>query len=511
MGIYVTETGFDKRTFQQLVVYYTTLFKSIWGTEVDLNPEQATGQLLDFLASTDAQGWDVAQDIYTSNDVRNAVGVSLDNNVGALIGILRQDATKAIVLNTVFFGTEGAVVPSLTARVRNTTTIDADRVTFSLDNDVTILQAAAREIWYSVDFDVLNTYSIELDGDVKAIGAQADASAVVDAFVTLLEAEGPQVYNAANVDVGGLPQLRVWFSQVISDPLSSTFDAGATLKMDVEKFGSPGNVTALTEGFINVDVGFIDQIAVGSTGWAEVYNTDPKTVNTGTGVELDPEYRKQLQFGIASSGLATESAIRRVVLNQVAAVLTCIVRSNRTLVALPAPPPTNGQQPKSFQTYVDGVGPLVGAPTADQQLLANAIFEAAGAGIEIFGTEGPIDVIDDDGGLQVAFYSLVATTAIDVIVNRDLYEEFNPYPVDGDDQIKAALVAYTAEQWVIDKDVIPSRLLAPMYISVLGIGEAFITCRINGSGDPFTTDVIPIDAFNIASLEVADIIVQDIP
>ncbi|MCK5235759.1 MAG: baseplate J/gp47 family protein, partial [Deltaproteobacteria bacterium] len=313
MGIYVTETGFNKRTFTQLEAYYTKVLKSVFGDDADLNPAQAAGALLDYLSSTDAQTWDALQDTYTANDVRNAVGVSLDNNTGALINVLRQDATKAQVQNVVLFGDEGVVVPA-GKRARNSTTIDVDRVTFELDADTTITQTACRGAWFSVDYDALNTYIITLDTDPKNIGNQASAEAVVDAYVALLEAEGPQVYNAEKVLVDGVYQLRVWFDATVNNPASNAFDVGALTNMVLEEFGSPGNFTALLEGYVGVGVGFISEIATGVSGWLRVYNTDAKVLNTGTGIELDPEYRLRLQLGVAASGFATEDAIRRVVL-----------------------------------------------------------------------------------------------------------------------------------------------------------------------------------------------------
>jgi len=509
MGTYVTETGFNKRTYEELVTYYTSIFKSVFGDDVDLDPVQATGALLDYLASTDAQTWDALQDTYTANDLRNAVGVSLDNNIGALINVLRQDATKAQVHNVVLFGYEGVTVPA-GKRARNTTTIDADRVTFELDADTLITQFNAREAWFSVDYDIANTYIITLNSEAKYIGSQASAEAVVDAYVTLLEAEGPQVYNAEKVLVDGTYQLRVWYDATINNPLETAFDVGAAINnMVLEEFGSPGNFTALLEGYVGVGVGFISEIATGVSGWLRVYNTDPKVLNTGTGVELDPEYRLNLQLGVSASGFATEDAIRRVVLNDVAAVSACIVKSNRTITAFPPGAPTNGQQPKSFQTYVDGIGPLIGPPTTEQQELAEAIFKAAGHGIEIFGTEGPIEVQDDDGETQEVYYSEIVGTEIEAHVSRGKYEEFNPYPLDGDDQIKTAMAAYATANWFLDKDVIPSRLITPVYISVPGIGEMYIECRIKGVGS-YSTDPIPITGTAVATLDASDISIQDI-
>jgi hypothetical protein len=514
MGKYVTETGFNKRTYQDLVEYYTTIFKSVFGDDVNLDPEQATGALLDYLASTDAEVWDVAQDTWTANDVRNAVGVSLDNNIGALINVLREDATKAQVRNVVCFGDQGTIVPTGT-RVRNSTTLDADRVTFETDADVTIDAAAAREVWYEVDLQSgLAQYLITMDAQVYSItGDFPNEEQPIDALAAAVNAAVPQLFNAEKIfNDDGEPRLRVWYDQTIpeSQPIP-TFAIGATQNMNVDQFGSPVDVTALLEGFVAVGIGFISEIATGVTGFKSVYNTDSKTLGTGTGVELDPAYRKRLQLSITGTGLATEDAIRRVVLNDVQAVSACVVRSNRTMTAFAAGAPFNGQAPKSFQTYVDGVGVLSGPPTEVQQALAEAIFKAAPAGIEIFGTEGPIEVEDDDGEKQNVYYSIVQGVAIEVNVYRDKYEEFNPYPTNGDQLIKDALVAYARDNWVLDKDVITSRLIPPIYLAVQGVGEVQIEARIKGSGDPFSSDTIPIDSTSVATLDETDITVADIP
>jgi hypothetical protein len=501
MTEYVTETGFTKKTFEELKAYYETVLKSIFGKDIDLDPEQAAGQLLDDLASTEAQLWDIAQDIYTSNDLNKAVGVALDNNVGSLLGILRQDATKAKVQNVVLYGSEGTVVTT-GKRARNSTNVDSERVYFELDANATITQTACRDARLSIDFDVTNTYTLTIDGTAYNVGVQANAGDVADAMVVELLAGG---FNAEKVfDADNNPLIRVFYGDGV-EGASATFDLQGTSNLVVEEFGSPGNFTALREGFVSVGEGFISEIATGQSGWARVYNIDPKVVGTGTGVELDPEYRARLAIGASATGFATENAIRKWVLNQIPSVSACVVASNRTLTPFAAGAPTNSQPGKSFQTYVDGVGPLSGAPTEDQQVLAEAIFEAAPAGIEIFGTEGPIEVEDDDGQLQPVYYSTIQGISIDVHVGRVLYEEFNDYPADGDDLIKDALITYARDNWGLGKDVIPSRLIVPIYNNVSGIGSMVISARINGSGDPFSTDTIPIGSASVATLDIANI------
>lgn len=512
MGKYVTENGFDKRTFEQLTEYYTVVFKSVFGEDIDLNPEQGAGALLDYLATTDAETWDTANDIYTANDVRQAVGVSLDNNIGALINVWRQDASKAEVQKVAFFGDEGAVVTAGN-RVRNATNVTADRRTFDVDADVTITKANAREAWYSVDLQAgpVN-YSITLNGDAYDVfGLFPTEATAIDGFVNLIEAELPQKFNAERVDTDDGSRLRVWWNaSVPSLPATDGFSMDSETFMVIDKFGSPGSVTALLEGFVSLGPGFINEIATGVSGWSGVYNTDSKLVGTGVGIELDPSYRQRLQIGISSSGLATEDAIRRTILNDVTAVATCIVRSNRTLTALAAGAPTNSQAAKSFQSYVDGIGAFTGTATANQQLLADAIFKAAPAGIEIFGTEGPIVVVDDDGEDQNTYYSIVQGVSIEVAVSRDLYEEFQSYPIDGDDLIRDACVEYARINWVLGKDVITSRLATPIYVSVPGVGEVQIRARIKGVGN-YSTDTIPIDSVSVATLEATDILVESIP
>ncbi|MCK5237723.1 MAG: hypothetical protein KAR06_12165, partial [Deltaproteobacteria bacterium] len=133
----------------------------------------------------------------------------------------------------------------------------------------------------------------------------------------------------------------------------------------------------------------------------------------------------------------------------------------------------------------------------------------AGAGIEIFGTEGPIEVIDDDGETQDVYYSEIVGTEIEARVTFKKYEEFNPFPATGEDQIKAAMTAYTTANWTLDKDVIPSRLITPVYASVVGIGEMVIECRIKGVGS-YSPDQIPISGTAVATLDASDIDVVDI-
>ncbi len=166
----------------------------------------------------------------------------------------------------------------------------------------------------------------------------------------------------------------------------------------------------------------------------------------------------------------------------------------------------DGLPPKSFEVIVQGGG---------DQAIADAILAYAPAGIESYGTINT-SAVDSKGTSHPIAFTRPSDVYIFVNIEYEKYEEFNPFPVDGEDQIKQAIVD-AGNAYQPNQDVIPSSQKVPIYQKVQGVGEIRITCGY--SADPndvipplgYSEDKIPIGVRETALFELSRITVVNTP
>jgi len=184
------------------------------------------------------------------------------------------------------------------------------------------------------------------------------------------------------------------------------------------------------------------------------------------------------------AGNATDEAIKNALLNEVDGVTSASVTSNRNLLV-----DGEGRPGKSFEAVVEG------GTDAD---IALEIWETMPSGIEPFGSTTEI-IIDSQGNNQTIKFSRPTPLYIHIKVKRAFNTE-EPYPSDGDQQIKDNIVAWAALNINVGDDVIRQRISDPVY-DVPGIGTIEIT--IDDTPNPGDAPTLLEQNIIVASREFA--------
>jgi len=480
MGFFIDENGFNKKTFEELKIEWETIFKELFGDDIDLDPSGAFGQLVGSFAQREADLFDGAEEIYNSRDPNSAEGISLDK-IAAETGIIRQSATETIAYNVLCYGTEGTVI-DVGKEVRQSIGDYAD-MSYVLQEEVTITKVATREIELTIQTpEDLEVFTITIDTIPYSYTADvgSDTAAIVaDEIKTLIEA-GVFTGTVA-IDVATLT-----ISDVSVD--HNNFDIDWTSNIDLDKLGSSGTFQAELAGQIPLSSNTLNTIVTPVSGWDSVNN--PSSGITGRNKELDPAFRIR-RAGTLFAGNATDDAMVRAISNNVVGVTQVSMTSNRGETT-----DSNGLPPHSFEVVVVG---------GDEDDIAQQVWETQPSGIESYGNT-EIEVTDSQGKLQTIKFSRPVPIYMHVRVSRDLYSE-EIYPSNGDDLIKANIVAWSLLNQIIGKDVIRQRLSQPIY-EVPGIEDILI--EIDGTANPGDTPAYVEDNIEIELREYADFAIDRI-
>lgn len=316
MGIYVTPAGLQKKTLTEIKLEREADLKSIFGENIDLDPEEPFGQYVGIESKRDADLWDAIEEIYTSRNINEASGRSLDN-IASEKSIPRSAATATQNEDVVLFGDEATVVAEGSqARQANA------ELTYSLINgDVTITKTIARhlEIEPNTAFPTTGgeTFSVTINGDLDThvAGAGESKGDVIDAVVALIVA-GSWTGTAENIDDANL--------RLTDDTADFSVTWSATF--DLNLLGSAGTFLADEAGANTLPANTLDTIVTPVSGWDNVNN--PIAASTGRAVETDDAYRIRIKQA-ALTGKATEEAIRTALLNDIENIISVTVTSNR--------------------------------------------------------------------------------------------------------------------------------------------------------------------------------------
>jgi uncharacterized phage protein gp47/JayE len=240
-------------------------------------------------------------------------------------------------------------------------------------------------------------------------------------------------------------------------------------------------VQCTTTGPVVAAAGSLTTIVTPLTGVDSVTNASDATL--GSNAETPNELRARRLLELQRSGTATVEGIRNAILN-IAEVSQANVFENVTNVTDP-----EGRPPKSFEDLV------VGGDLTD---IAQAIFEAKAAGIQAYGNT-VVSVPDSQGithaiGVSRPVPMLVYIT-VELIANESSAEG-ELYPDDGDDQVKAALVAYGATL-KCGQDIVNNKLYSPINTVAGIIG---LVVKVGTTPNPTSTANLPVPSSSIAQI-----------
>lgn len=475
MAEYVTETGLQRKTLQEIRLDLEAAFRHVFGQSFETSVDSPNGLLISQLALAFANLWELAQEVFLSRDPSEATGISLDF-AAALNGLTRREATACngpAILYTLEDSTVTIPAGSLAQRSRGS-------LDFALDADVSIDPASCDMLLivdegFARDTDYVFHFAQPI-GDLTFRWETGDVRTAAEALMTDINYAG----GYAGLEDGN---VRVFTDDGSKVGISSPMPDDCSIYK-----GAVGRFTAVTEGVQTCEIGELDTIPRSVEGWDRVRNYE--AFIPGTNQETDTELRvRRAVSARAINARGTDASIVAHLIEEVTGVTAASVTSNRTMFT-----DADGRPPKSFEVLVAG--------GSDQDIAQN-IWENQPSGIQSYGNTS-VEITDGEGAGQVISFSRAQARYLWLKITYQRYTE-EQAPTEA--EIKAALVNWAAQEYQLGVDVITQRVMQGLY-GVQGIGNAFAQAAITDTPDGTPTygsavDVIPIGNAQYASL-IAD-------
>jgi len=295
-----------------------------------------------------------------------------------------------------------------------------------------------------------------------------------------LRLEATKSTVTASVNLNNGTTLPVGSKANVAGDTSSVF-------VTIEEISNSSGITAdfnvdmeaEVTGPVAANAGTLTEILTPVAGWNSITNAADAIL--GITEETDSALRIRRETELTAQGAATIDAIRADLLN-VDDVEEVKMFENITLIT-----DGDGLPGKSFEAVVLG-----GTDVA----IAQQLFDSKAAGMQPYGVESE-NATDSEGNAHAIGFT--RPTEIVIYCEVDLLIDADTYPADGDDQVKAAILAKINELFGIGDDVILSRLYSAIY-TVSGVIDVT---------DLMVDDVTPTVAtgnFAIGTKEIAAII-----
>ena len=244
----------------------------------------------------------------------------------------------------------------------------------------------------------------------------------------------------------------------------------------------PIELVASSSGPVAAMAGTLTNIITPTAGLNAFTNEDNAVL--GEDLETDAQIKNRRIEELNLAGVATEEAIksRLRARTNVEAVQTFV---NDSAIEI------NGRPPHSIEILVKG---------DDDALLAQAIFDLVGAGITYFGTT--LQTITDSQGNQ---QKIRFSRPVEVPIFVDFAIKTNAdYPVDGDNQIKQAIINW-GEDSTIGQNIVlfGSNSLACVIDNIPGI--IGLTITVGRAADALAANNLQISPSEIATFDLANI------
>lgn len=296
---------------------------------------------------------------------------------------------------------------------------------------------------------------------------------IAGAYSTItLQATGTQ---GTVIPVGSLarnPSTNVQFTTLAEATIDST---GLVL--------IPAQATIM--GALVSEAGSVTKIDTPIYGWQAVTNLTDALV--GRAEETDEQLRIRRAKSTATPGLSITDAIYGAIANVVGVRYVQVYEND-----LDIPDPVTGQAPHSVHAIVDG------GADAD---IARVMFDKKTIGTTSLGAV-VTSITDNQGALHLVRHDRPVDVNIYVVVNM---HQRTGWPVDGVDQIKAAIVAWALANQGIGDELIYSHLYSPIN-SVPG--TSVDSLYIGTTASPAGTANIAIAYDRIARFNLARITVN---
>lgn len=401
----ITPTGFQIKTYQDLLDSAVAKLSARWGTTVSLTDDSVIGMYLRTTIAEIAEAWEVLQAVYNSQNPDAATGDAL-RSLRLLTGTLPLAATPSVA-TLHLAGTAGTVIAT------NSQAQTAGGLTFGTVASVTLASVPARAASTAytgtnvVRTNFGNVYYMKTAGTTSGAGGPSGTgNSITDGSVVWAYLGSGDAYanvTANATETGPLPAYANEIS-IIKTPVS---------------------------------------------GWTGVNNFTDATL--GTDAEQDESFRVRGEAELSGAGSHTKEAVEADILRQFRNLVTSVdVLQNK------ADETIDGMPPHSVECLIRG---------GDGQELANYIGgRIVGLGYATHGNQS-YSVVDSKGITEIVKFSrpVERNIYVSVAVTKSAID----YPADGDDQIKKAIVAWGDAQRT-GRDAVSSAIAAQAF-SVAGV------------------------------------------
>jgi len=477
----VTPTGFVKKPLSVILAEIKAAQLGTIDPRLNLLATSLFGQLNGIFGDKLRECWDVLQAVYRAAYPDSASDEALDQ-VAAITGALRLDQERSeVVLDQLFLNGSTTVPAGSQAGIAT----DGERwelledAVNSLAYPATV-SAPAR----SVNYGPISGFAGAIDTIVTPVSGWNAEPAISCTNPENYTLDGKQLNFRFNGPLGGIDIVipffggDPWSASDVRDLINAGIVAngqdGEAILIDSDTrirvrstLSGPGAEVAVLAGSANSVLGFV----VGTT---KGFNT--VDAEEGRNVETDPEFRVRREQLLQVAGAATVEAIRADLL-LVASVLQALVLENVTLIT-----DGLGIPGKAFRSVVLG---------GDNQVTKPAGIEADGAI-----TETVTDSMGFDHDIGFS-----RPTEVPIYIDATLTTN-GDFPADGNDQVKAALVALGDEQQT-GEDVIALQFKAAC-LTVAGVEDVPVF-EIDDSTPPTGTGNIAIDTLELATFDTGRI------
>lgn len=436
----LTTEGFVPKTLEIIIAELEADFREEFGQSLPVGDGTEMGRTIKIFAEREAVVWELAAAVYASSSPSDATGARLDD-ICALTGTIRK-AAKASLASLTLTGTPTTVVTlGSQASVMGTT----ER--FNTLAEATIVASTAWAITtaYVIGNRVTNSGNVYL---CTVAGTSAGSG-------------GPVLETSAEVD--GTVTWR--------------FLGNGTGDIDVDSESANTGPVVGTSGTI-------ENIETPISGWDSAINILDAT--QGTNIETDEDLRVRRETEITDAGNTTVDA-SRAALSKVDGVTSVTGFWNHTDVT-----DADGVPPHAVEFLVQG--------GLDQDIF-DALLTVVAGGIQPFGSTAGTTP-DSEGVAQAVAFS--RPTEVDIYVSITLTFNAELYPTDGDDQVKAAIVAFGVLQ-PTGKDAVSASISAQAF-TVAGTGDVS-PCNIGIAPAPGTEATVAIGTRELAVHDTSRIVV----
>lgn len=444
------------------------------GDIVNTSDSTVLGRLIKTIAPSIADLWEAGQDVYAAFDINQASDQALEN-LTMLGGIERSPAIASTVI-MLLGGVYGTSIPA-DSFIKATSTGKV----FATDDDVLLDEnlcvsiemyptTVSNSTVYSFTYQIAGINASPVTVSITSDGS-ATKSEIVNALITEVNTNHSTdlfaVLNGENIVVS-----------TVNLNVECTYNASA---FTIVKAAKAISATCTTTG-VNVHIAnSISSIQSPVVGWETA--TNPYEATSGTEIETDAELRTKYITAKFQDSLNTYEAIYSAVL-KISGVTEIIIYENETDATLGSPP----LPPHSFYVIVRGGNSID---------IAQAIWDNKPAGIATYGSV--VETVTDSQGVN---HTIKFDRPVDVPIYIEVHlTKDSAYPVDGDAQIKTAIIEYISSLNIGD-DVLYSRLYSP----VNSVPGHYVTALyLDTTASPAATSNIPFDYYKRATITAANI------